>query len=74
MKVEHVKEQQKEITYPCLMIGERTNEIVFMFDKCKGVVLLRCDSHFEIGYYSSTWLMERFTPLPSTEQIILQND
>jgi len=74
MKVEHVKEQLKEIIYPCLMISNETGGVVLMSGFGTGTLIFKGKMTVSIGYNSSGWSMRHFTPLPSTEQIILQND
>ena len=78
MKVEHVKGEKptaKEVTYPCLMKGNITGCIVFMVSDKKGTCLYVGNSEtMSVGEFCDTWVISDLTPLPSTEQIILQND
>jgi hypothetical protein len=81
MKVEHIKGEKptkKEVTYPCLMKSSVTGCIVLMIsdvnDFGKGIMVFKGEERAEVGHYSSDWHTPYFTPLPSTEQIILQND
>lgn len=77
MKSTHNKAEQvqKEIKYPCLMVGTNTGTVVLFYSYESGtVVATTTKSAHTLGYYSNIWHMPDFTPLPQTESITLSND
>ena len=71
MKVE-VKNKVSDINYPCLMIAIDTQMIVlFNKEKC-GLVLLKGNSVFEVGYYNESFTMSLFKLY--YQEITLKND
>ncbi len=70
MKSAHNKSEQPkavEWKFPCLGVSDNGQVVLFVSDS-QGT---RVDDKI---YYSETWNMRCFTPLPSTESITLSND
>jgi hypothetical protein len=74
MKATHNKasEGKVEWKFPCLgVVADESIIVLFKAHGCGTTVLHPTAS---MGYYSVTWDMTLFTPLPSTESVTLQND
>lgn len=54
-----VKNKEKKLTFPCLMIVPSTGKIVLMSEAGRGTVI-KGDEHQNIGHYANTWLMSAF--------------
>lgn len=78
MKSTHNKAEQqqpKEIKYPCLMVADSGDVVLFNKYECGTVVAITSKSLHTLGHYSNDWNMANFkTPLPSTESVTLQNN
>jgi hypothetical protein len=75
MKSVHNKSEQPkavEWRFPCLGVTEIG--LIVLFSESKIGVKLTREGFGQIGYYSESWDMVYFKPLPSTESITLRND
>jgi hypothetical protein len=66
------KPDKVEWKFPCLGKINSAKDVVFFSDEKTGVVVY--PDLYTFGEYSAKWLMDGFTPLPSTESVTLQND
>ena len=67
------KENNAEISYPCLMINSRKDVVVlFKAARTGAIVSSPDDDTYRVGGYSGTWSMHGFTPYHGT--IELSND
>ena len=73
MKSTHNKSTQPVVKYPCLMVGEQGQVVLFENYGC-GTVVVSTVEYQPIGNYSITWAMDCFTPLPPNESVTLKND
>ena len=76
MKAEFVDQSQKEQEwkFPCLGIGNDGWDLVLFAKNNEGVVIANPHRIREIGFYSCSWDMEDFKPIPTSQKVILQND
>ena len=71
MKIEvNNKEQNTEIKFPCLMISDDSQCIVFVTKDEEGIVLIH--PRLPIGHYSDAWVTNKMKPFNGT--ITLSND
>lgn len=73
MKSIHNKAKQPEIKYPCLMVANN-GDIVLFSEERKGIKIVNGTGGDLVGSHSNTWIMKHFKPLPTTESVTLQND
>ena len=57
--------------YPCLKICSGDSEVVLFAEPKKGIIVAIGTSHYKVGYYSSTWIEERFKVYEG--KVILEN-
>lgn len=60
MKAEILKDQGRNIEYPCLMKTTNGKHYIVLMIKYKSGVVVTDGSHNEIGYYSEDWDMDCF--------------
>lgn len=51
----------------------KEGKVVLFKNYRRGIVLVSVDSQ-PAGYYSDSWVMRDFHPLPTDQKVILQND
>ena len=57
-EVKYNTEYEKVIQYPYIMAGSRG--LVVLFESCGCGTVIRENDHFDIGYYSTSWVMSHF--------------
>jgi hypothetical protein len=75
MKATHNKasEGKVEWKFPCLGIG-RLGELVGFTSLSEGTIVSNPQGGRKMLEHRDDWIIDNFTPLPSTESVTLQND
>lgn len=65
-------DQEALLEYPYLAKSDVTGAVVLFEAPCIGCLVCKGNYDYRIGYYSTSWSEDAFTPLPKGSKVILE--